>query len=380
MRSSRATRVAPPSSGHVTIGIDGGQLAHSNTGIGRYTLELCRALDSLLPDARFFIYSKHPVAAPIQSSRWTVRIEPVLKARRLHDWLWMTFRCSAMCAEDELDIFWAARTLIPSLPAKTTCIVTVHDLFHLQRQLASLKRWVFYRWFFDRALKRADRIVTNSNDTASELRRLRGYDSHAIVPPAVSHNFRPRGESEIQGCLRHYGLSRPYLLNTSRWDVRKNLGVLLRAFVDMKTKSLIPGYTLALVGGPEGNDKGNNQLRSLVREARDAGVVLLGRVPEDHLVALYSGCEAFVFPSSHEGFGIPVLEARACGARVVAADTKALREAGENDAVYVSPTVDGVSEGILMALRSPAPASEGRRLWTWRESGERFVETFLTTT
>jgi glycosyltransferase involved in cell wall biosynthesis len=380
MLSSSAARGEPPSSTNVTIGIDGGQLAHSNTGIGRYTLELCKVLDSLLPEAQFFIYSKQPIPVPVKSSRWTVKIEPITRFRRLHDWMWMTFRCSAICTQDNLDIFWGARTLLPSLAAKTTCIVTVYDLFHLQRQLVSLKRWVFYRWFFDRALRRADRIVTISNDTASELRRLRGYLSDAVIRPAVSDNFRPRDESEIQSCLRHYGLSRPYLLNTSRWDRRKNLAVLLRAFLEMKSRSLIPDHTLAMVGGPEGNDRGNNRLRSLVRRGRDSGVALLGRVPEDHLVALYSGCEAFVFPSSHEGFGIPVLEARACGAKVVAADTRALREAGENDAVYVCPTVDGVSEGILMALRSLAPPSEGSRVWTWRESGERFVKTLLATT
>ena len=67
------------------IGIDGGQLAELETGIGRYTLELCRALDSLLPNAKFFVYSKHPIVAPVASSRWMIRVEPNARARRLHD-------------------------------------------------------------------------------------------------------------------------------------------------------------------------------------------------------------------------------------------------------------------------------------------------------
>ena len=355
------------------IGIDGGQLAEPNTGIGRYTLELCRALDSLLPNAKFFVYSKHPIAAPVVSSRWTIRVESNAKARRLHDLLWMTFRCPNICAGDDVNIFWGARTLLPTLRASTRCVVTVYDMFHLHRELVSLKRWLSYRWFIDRALKRADAIVTISNGTASELRRLRGYESRAVVRPAVSSNFRPCNESEIQSCLTHYGLSRPYFLNTARWDPKKNLDVLLRTFLGMKRDGLIPGYSLALAGGPIGKYKCNARLRTLIDESRQAGVSFLGRVTEDRLPALYSGSEAFVLPSTHEGFGMPVLEARACGTRIVASDINAVREAGENDAMYVAPTVDGIRDGILKTLNSPVRPLAHRHLWTWLDSCEDFV-------
>lgn len=377
MRSRSEKPITSLSESDLNIGIDGGQLANTNTGIGRYTLELCRALDSLLPNAHFFIYSKYPVTAPVKSSRWVVRIEPTLAARRLHEWFWTTFRCSALCARDDLDVFWGARSLVPSLSSGIKCIVTIYDLFHLNRQLVSLKRWLFYRWFIGRSLRRANVIVTISKDTALELRRLQGYASDAVIRPAVSHDFRPRSEPEIASVLRHYALSRPYLLNTSRWDPKKNLAVLLHAFLDMKKNGLIPDYALALVGSADGNDKGNAQLRGLVHDNRTAGLALLGNVPEDHLPALYSGCDAFVFPSSHEGFGIPVLEARACGARVIAANIPALREAGETEAMFVNPTTQGIREGILTTLNLPTPRIERQRLWTWQDSAELLARTFI---
>jgi glycosyltransferase involved in cell wall biosynthesis len=81
-------------------------------------------------------------------------------------------------------------------------------------------------------------------------------------------------------------------------------------------------------------------------------IVWLGFIEDKDLVALYSGCDAFVYPSKYEGFGMPVLEARACGARVVTSDSPELREAGGNDAIYVPPTEDGVINGILAALSS----------------------------
>jgi len=136
----------------------------------------------------------------------------------------------------------------------------------------------------------------------------------------------------------------------------------------MKRAGLLPKHSLVLVGGPIGNFKSNDDLRLLIKNNEQFGAVWLGHVAREHLPALYSGADVFVFPSTHEGFGMPVLEARACGARVVASDISALREAGEDDATYVSPTEEGLRAGILTVLRSPTHKAV-RRLWNWRDSG-----------
>jgi glycosyltransferase involved in cell wall biosynthesis len=95
----------------------------------------------------------------------------------------------------------------------------------------------------------------------------------------------------------------------------------------------------------------------------------LGRVPDSDLAALYSGCDAFVFPSIYEGFGIPVLEARACGARVVATDTPEIREAGGDGTTYIAPTPEGLRSGILHVLSRPKRQTMATLcLPTWEES------------
>ena len=88
-----------------------------------------------------------------------------------------------------------------------------------------------------------------------------------------------------------------------------------------------------------------------------------GYVDDGELPLLYAGADLFVFPSRYEGFGIPVLEARACGTRVVASDQPEIREAGGEGAVYVAPTVEGLTEGILRALKSPPPPAATPARW-----------------
>ena len=99
--------------------------------------------------------------------------------------------------------------------------------------------------------------------------------------------------------------------------------------------------------------------------ARGHGVVLAGYVSEELKPMLYAGADALIFPSLYEGFGMPVLEARTCGARVVATDIPELREAGDSYVIYVRPTLDGIKAGILQAIGLPKPpAAVGR---TWKE-------------
>ena len=116
----------------------------------------------------------------------------------------------------------------------------------------------------------------------------------------------------------------------------------------------------------------------MVQNNARSGVIALGYVPDDDLPALYSGCDVFVFPSIYEGFGIPVLEARACGARVVATDIPEIREAGGDSTTYVMPTSEGIRSGIMRVLSQPQTASTGTmRPHTWEESAVTFARLLI---
>jgi glycosyltransferase involved in cell wall biosynthesis len=112
--------------------------------------------------------------------------------------------------------------------------------------------------------------------------------------------------------------------------------------------------------------------------ARKHGVVVTGYVPDEMMPALYRAAEALVFPSIYEGFGMPVLEARACGTKVVVSNMPELVEAGGTRAIVIEPTVDGIRRGILTAVsRGRAEPEIVTDKHSWRRSAERFASVLL---
>ena len=133
----------------------------------------------------------------------------------------------------------------------------------------------------------------------------------------------------------------------------------------MKNQDLLPEYKLVLIGGKGWKYK---NLESLIEPNNREHVVSLGYVPNEDLPSLYTGAKIFIFPSVYEGFGMPVLEARACGTRVVTTDIPELREAGGPDTIYIKPTQKGIQQGILDALKQSSPQLLSPNLPTWEES------------
>jgi glycosyltransferase involved in cell wall biosynthesis len=350
------------------IGIDGDALRDPLSGVGYYIFNLGRELDALLPEALFIAYSRLPAAAVLlPSPRWQLRSEPVVALRRLPSFVWLKTRCPAMCASDRIDVFWAGRTLHPRLDGGVHTVCSVHDLNYLvvPETMRFQGRWSDRLWFRGDILT-ADCVLANSYGTAERIRMMIGAEVSDVVLPGVTPQFHlslSAGEVEIPENLSRLGVRRPYLLSVAAPEPRKNLDVVLRAYIDLKSGGKLSGYQLVLAG-PTGWK--NRALRQRLDEARAHGLVLAGYVPDELMPFLYAGADALIFPSLYEGFGMPVLEARACGARVVTTDSPELREAGDEYVIYVQPTLDGVKAGIQRAIRLPKPPPAVGR--TWKES------------
>jgi glycosyltransferase involved in cell wall biosynthesis len=330
------------------IGIDGRILSARNKGIARYIWELCNGLDVSLTNAQFYLYSRDPINLPEISQRWCARTETG-SFRKLPKSLWAVTRPGFMARRDQVDVFWGGTGFIPLIGLSARSVLSVHDLvFRLMPEaMTSRARWAM-NMFFEPSLSRADTVVTNSQGTADRLRAMMGYSAAAVVRPGVSPIFKPQAESRIASVLSAYSLRRPYVLGVGTLEPRKGLDSLIKGFRRLQSGGQLRDYTLVLVG-----DRGwrDGPLARLLNESGPR-IVWLGFVDDDELVALYSGCDVFVYPSKYEGFGMPVLEARACGARVVTSDSPELREAGGNDAFYISANEEGVISGILTAMSS----------------------------
>jgi glycosyltransferase involved in cell wall biosynthesis len=359
------------------IGLDGDALRAPLSGVGHYIFNLCRELDALLPEASFIAYSRLPAAAVrLPSPRWQLRTEPVVAFRRLPSFVWLKTRGGAMCASDGVDVFWAGRTLHPRLAGGVRTVCTVHDLNHLvvPETMQFQTRWSSRLWFRGDILT-ADCVLANSYGTAERIRTMVGAEVSDVVPPGVTPQFHPphsTGEIEIPENLARLGVKRPYLLSVGTPEPRKNLDLVLRAYIDLKKHGMLSKHQLVLVG-PSGWK--NRALEQRLREAHAHGMALAGYVPDELMPVLYAGADALVFPSLYEGFGMPVLEARACGARVVATDIPELREAGDEYVIYVKPTFEGLKAGILRAVGSPEPPPATGR--TWKEAARILARALL---
>lgn len=365
MLNDQQVRVAGTTS---KIGIDGRALQGARAGIGRYVFELCRAIDLLLPEAKFFVYSHIPIEMPVDSPRWISRIAPnsVLPLRKLRSFLGLKTWVGALCREDQIDAFWGSASFLPDLPKDIRSVLTVYDLNYIMVSETMRYSAVWqYKLFFRRDVLRADYILAISQGTSRRLADLVQCSADAIVYPAVSPAFRPRLPTDIKKCLHRYGVASPYLLAVATWEPRKNLELLLQTFLQMKERGELSGYQLVLVGGRGWKDK---RLMTLTGAAKH--VLSLGYVPDMDLPLLYAGADAFVFPSIYEGFGMPVLEARASGIPIVATDIPELREAGGTDAIYVEPTAAGIRRGLRQALQVGRPTTPNGWLPTWEEGAK----------
>lgn len=361
------------------LGIDAEALRTPLSGVGSYVLNLCRELELILTDSEFFAYSRLPASRlSLPSSRWKLRVEPTGLLRRIPSFAWLRTRGARLCQNDQLHVFWATRTLHPRLAAPVRTVCTVHDLNHLivpdTMQLPTL--WSHRAWFRG-DVTHAHVVVANSRGTAERVQMLLHRRVAHVVSPAVDPSFRiPDATRRLshERELRALGVRRPYLLTVSTLEPRKNLAALVDAFVHLKKQGKLDGYQLVLVGTSGWKNRG---LEKTLEAAQRFGVVRTGYVARELLPTLYGNAEVFVLPSLYEGFGMPVLEARACGTRVVVSDIPELREAGGAHAIAVEPTIAGISDGILQALRNPSRSEcELFEQHSWSRAAQQLAAVF----
>jgi glycosyltransferase involved in cell wall biosynthesis len=352
------------------IGIDGRALQGNRTGIGRYVFELCRELDRQLPEAKFFVYSNVLIEMPVLSERWVLKVEPIPWLRKIKSVLWLKIRCGSLCRRDELDVFWGGATFMPHLPSTIRTVITVYDLNYkiVPETMGIAHRWAF-RLFFKNDVKNADAVLTISKGTSDRLFKLFGRMADDIVYPAIDSSFSLQSEARVQEVLLEHSLQRPYLLAVATWEPRKNLELLINTFFVMKRQGELSEHSLVLVGGRGWKDQRLTSLLSGVNS-----IIPLGYVADNQLAPLYSGADLFIFPSLYEGFGMPILEARACRTRILTSNIAELHEAGGEDAIYIQPTSIGIQKGILFALSQPKPTYEFEKKYpSWGNSAAILV-------
>jgi len=336
----------------MNIGIDGRALEGNLTGTGRYIAELCRQLDILLPAATFYLYSRKTVTLPFVSSRWVYRVEPNPIFAKLKSVLWLKLAAGRLCSKDDLDFYWATVSFVPNLKKDVKIITTIHDFVYLlYPSTMSLYTYIAHKLFFKKDVLRAKCITVNSEGTRDKLKSLFSLNARYIVRPGVSLDFKRNHTENLEG---RYGFKKPYILAVATLEPRKNLLFLLKSFIKLKREGFLEGYSLVLAGGRGWKDQNLQEVLSRV-DINDS-IYPIGYVNERDLPNLYREAELFVFPSVYEGFGMPILEARACGAKVLASNIPEHKEAGGKLINYFElGDENNLSEAILLNIGKNQP-------------------------
>ena len=265
--------------------------------------------------------------------------------------LWTHIRLSAEISQHPPDVLFVPAHVLP-LHCPVPAVVTVHDLgyHHFPEAHTSFQRW-YLRFTTRRHTRTARHIIADSGATKTDLIRFYNADPHAIsvVHLGLDDDLQPvKNPTPI---LQKYGIRGNYLLYLGTLQPRKNLVRLLDAF--QRVSKNHPNVTLVLAGGKGWLfDKIQTQIENLNLGKR---VILPGFIPQADKAALLSGATAYLFPSLYEGFGLPVLEAMACGTPVLTANTSSLPEVAGDAALFVSPTdTTAIAEGISALLTDSA--------------------------
>jgi glycosyltransferase involved in cell wall biosynthesis len=329
------------------IYIDVSSAVHAKAGIGRYAASLARALADYQPGriALFYnrVHGSHP--PPGLEALQARTVHAGYKPWRMAVWLGHLTRIGFNRLVPGAQLFHATEHLLPPLHGVPT-VLTVHDMiFKLFPE--HQKRLNF--WYLNATMplycRRAGAIVTVSESSKQDIVAHYGLDPAkvTVVYEAAAPEFVPASREAVEGIRRRYGLPGPYAIHVGTIEPRKNLTRLIEALQLLREAGLT--VPLLVVGG-----KGwlyDDFFQRLERlEIADA-VHFPGYVPSSDLPLLYSAATIAVMPSVYEGFGLPVLEAMACGTPVVSSDASSLPELGGRAARYFDPyDVEAVAETI----------------------------------
>jgi glycosyltransferase involved in cell wall biosynthesis len=357
------------------VALDGIPLVAAKTGVGHYTDALAEWLARAHPDHQYDLFSPFDFAFNHHNGNKPANLNKQFLPVRRPFRKWWLIGLPALLRITPVDVFHGTNYCVPFF-APCPTVVTIHDLSlfsqadtHESENVARGRRRI------PLMARRARMIIAPSEATRREIISRLGVSDERIrvIYEAARQHMRPCAESEVQPVLTRHGITRPYLLYVGTIEPRKNLMTLVRAY-DELIRSTPHRPQLVLCGG-----RGwlCDDIYRLVGELGLNGLVrFTGYVEDSDLPALYSAAEIFVYPSLYEGFGLPPLEAMACGAPVITSDSSSLPEVvGEagfrlppRDIEALTMTMSRLLDAAALRAHYRHAGLERARLFSWERA------------
>ena len=366
------------------IAVDGSLLSGLHSGVELSILGLVTGLSTLPTEDTVLLYVGKKFDCPnlpagcvkLRRAGGAGRWRP----RRI---IWQQLALPIYLRAEKVDVFHGPGYVLPAI-GSVPSVVTVHDVIALARpELCTKSNVAHYGRVLPRSIRKAQFVIVPTRAVAARIVETLGTseDKIRVVPGAIDARFRPADEAEKNEARAALGLSGPYILFVGNIEPKKNLERLVEAFFAAKQSKRLQ-HKLVLAGAFGWKYA---PLLKLINELDiKEEVVFTGYVRRDLLRGLYSAAEMFVFPSLVEGFGIPPLEAMACGTPVIVSKDPALRETTGGAALEAEATDAGAIRDAIETLTGDGGvreelAEKGRARaarFSWMESARRTLDVY----
>ncbi len=351
------------------------------SGIGYYTYNLLNAISAIDNKNEYILYSNIPILHKIKAENFK---EEIIKFPKF----WTYLRWPLELRNGRYDLVFIPHEKLPPF-VNIRKVMTVYDLHSLKRYFTSpisASAKIHFLIAIKYAIKRADRVIAISESTKRDIIEKCGIDAGKIAVTPLGYNedlYKPcHDEDLIHKIKEKYGIKNSYIINTSSllW-YRKNLPRLIKALHIYKSKRVI-NHQLVITGKRgEAYSEIVSQIKSLNLEK---DVILTGYISTEDMPILLSSADALVFPSLHEGFGLPILEAMACGCPVITSNCSSMPEVVGDTGVLVDPySEEEIAHAIEKVLTDTELRNKMRKMgferakiFSWERTARETLKVF----
>ncbi|MCX7992757.1 MAG: glycosyltransferase family 4 protein [Fimbriimonadales bacterium] len=364
------------------IGVDARLLTGAYTGDRTYWRGLLKAFCEILNPAeyRLVLFSTRPIP---EGTLPNLPLYESVVAPTRSERLWSLFRLPQLTQEHRCDLIHTQYTVSPFF--KIPIVTTVHDIsFLIEPRWFPLKDRILLRLTVPASCRRAKRVLTVSETSREDMIEILRLPPEKVVatPNGLPEGFYPIEKAQAQVWVKErYGVESPFALAVGVLQPRKNWELAMLAVYFARKEYDLP-LRLVLTGKPGWARRALNEAKREL--GAEQWLIETGYVPDEHLVWLYNAADVFLYPSFYEGFGLPPLEAMACGTPVIASNGGALPEVVGSGGILLPPDEAGLWANAIRTVLQNEPyrrtlhekALQQSKRFSWRATAERTLEAY----
>lgn len=366
------------------IAFDATSIPRLMAGAGVYTCNLIRALAAVDDENEYVVFARDGAFDDLQRERPQFQVAHVSAGSRPLRLFWEQLLLPFQAKGRAIDVVHSPHHTAPVLTLGCRRVVTFHDLtFFILPERYPRARRLYFRSVSWTAAKVADRLICPSQVVMDDIVRLLHVSPAKVRPiaEAAAPEFRPlEDKAALERFRLKYLLPEHYILSVGSLEPGKNRTTLLKAFAKLRRQ----GIEHKLVVAGQRAWKYRDDLHLVEELDLKGDVIFTGYIPEEEMPALYNAADLFVFPSLYEGFGLPVLEAMACGVPVVASNVSAIPEVAGDAALLIDPRdPDLLCDSLARVLKDDRLRATLRRRgleraaqFSWEKAARETIEVY----